>query len=307
MHAAHAIFAGACDVALLVQAFNRSAGWSSSAQQDVLRVRATEFTGGAHGYGGFAQRWIHQGEPYGAWGGRYLHEFGAPREVFGLVAINNRTNAVSNEAAVLRTPITMDDYLDARPIYPPLGLLDCDLPVDCAEAIVVTTTERARDLPHPPVLVHAATFGQSEHGLEYYENGRSWREVAPWIAMRELWRKSELTLDDVDLFFPYDGFTPLAVCFTEAAGFCGAGEAWDLFRSSWVEDEQRLRLNGRTLVSTNGGSLSHGRAGGFNYLTEAVRQLRGEAGARQAPEAKTALVGIGSFYHDPTATLLRSA
>jgi acetyl-CoA acetyltransferase len=306
VHAVHAVFAGACETALVVQAFNRSAGWSQSARNDRLRVLATQFAGGGHGYGGFAQRWIHQGEPYGAWGGRYLHEFGAPREVFGLLAINNRSNAVLNEAAVMRTQITMDDYLSARSIYPPLGLLDCDLPVDCAEALVVTTVERARGLRHKPVLVHAVAFGQGQFGIEYYDNGRSYREAAPWVAMDELRLKSEHDITAVDLFFPYDGFTPIAICFTEAAGFCGPGEAWDLFRSSWDDERNRLVLNGRTLVSTNGGSLSHGRSGGMNYFTEAVRQLRGDAGPRQRPGAATALVGIGSYYHDPTATLLRT-
>jgi acetyl-CoA acetyltransferase len=249
---------------------------------------------------------MHQGEPYGAWGGRYLYEFGVPRDVFGLIAINNRTNASRNEEAVLRTPLTMDDYRNARIIYDPLCLYDCDLPVDCGEAMVLTTSERARSMAKPPVYVHAATFGQAEHGLEYYENGRDYRHVAPWVAMQALWPKSDLGIEDIDLFFPYDGFTPIAVCFTEAAGFCGPGEAYDLFTQYWDKDEGRLKLNGRTLVSTNGGSLSHGRSGGFNYFTESVRQLRGEAGARQVEGAKTSLVGIGSFYHDPTATVLRS-
>ena len=99
-----------------------------------------------------------------------------------------------------------------------------------------------------------------------------------------------------------------AVALTEAAGFCGPGEAQGLFKSCWDEDANILRLNGgRTLVHTHGGGLSMGRAGGFNFYTEAVRQLRGTEGERQAPAAKTALLCAGSsFFHDPASVILRA-
>ena len=83
-------------------------------------------------------------------------------------------------------------------------------------------------------------------------------------------------------------------------GFCGPGECGAFLRQSWDEREQILRFNGRTEVTTNGGGLAHGRAGGSNLYSEAVRQLRGGEGARQVPDARTAMIGIGSFYHDPS-------
>src|SRR5262249_48745504 len=106
----------------------------------------------------------------------------------------------------------------------------------------------------------------------------------------------------------YDGFTLPAVALTEAAGFCKPGEADDLFASSWNMERNILELNGgRTQVMTNGGNLSHGRAGGFNYYTEAVRQLRGTEGSRQVPGAKHALVCAGaSIAHDPATVILRA-
>jgi acetyl-CoA acetyltransferase len=305
MVAAVAVFSGMCETALVVQGHVRTAGWSSDAQKDRMRMRAIDLLGSGHGLGGFEQRWIHQGEPYGAWASRYLFEFGVPRDVYGMIAVNNRRNASLNENAIMRSPITMDDYLSSRMIYDPLCLLDCDVPADCAEALVITTAERARDLPNKPVYIHAMSSGQSEHGLEYYENKRSYLETAPWISMAELWARSDLQVTDMDLFFPYDGFSTLAVCYLEAAGFCGPGEAFDYMKSNWDAQEDRLRLNGRTIVSSNGGSLSHGRSGGMNYIAESVRQLRGEAGVRQVPDAKTSLVGIGSFYHDPAVSVLR--
>jgi acetyl-CoA acetyltransferase len=142
---------------------------------------------------------------------------------------------------------------------------------------------------------------------EYYENGLGWDKTSPWVAMEGLWQRSELRPQDIDIFFPYDGYTATALAHIEAAGFCGVGEAKDAFEDAWDPKESILKLNGRTRISTNGGSLSHGRAGGFNYYTEATTQLRGEAGAeRQVDGAKTALCSIGSFYHDPAAVLLHS-
>lgn len=297
---AEAVFSGTCDFALVVQAYQRDGGMSKSAKNDALRARSTSF-GMRGGWGEYLWR----AESYAAWAGRYMHDYSAPREVFGLLAVNNRTNASRNEGAGLRTPITMDDYLSARMIREPLGMLDFDYPIDCAEAVLLTTAEKAKDLKQKPVYVDSITFGQPEKGADRYENG-NWAEVAPWIAMRKLWSKSDFTVADMDLFYPYDGFSPIAINFTEAAGFCGEGEAWNLFQDSWLKGEKRLKLNGKTYMHTGGGSLSHGRAGGFNYYTEAVRQLRGDAGAHQIQGVKTALFGIGSFYHDSVAVVLHA-
>ncbi len=307
VYAAHAVFSGACDTLLLVQAYQRDQNMSSSAGNDPLRGRASAFGFVRHGFGDYALRWAHSAEPYAAWAGRYMHEYNVPREVFGMVAVNNRTNATMNPNAGLRTPIGMDDYLNARQIREPLGMLDMDFPIDCGEALVLTTAERAKDLAKKPVYIHAATIGQSRHGLERYENGRHWTQTAPWFAMRALWSKTDYKVQDMDLYYPYDGFTPISISFTEASCWCKPGETYDFFKQSWDKKENRLKLNGKTLMLTNGGGLSHGRAGGFNFYTEAVRQLRGEAEEpRQKKGAKTALVGIGSFYHDPSAVILRS-
>lgn len=302
---AHAVFSGACEIALIVSVGQRLGGSSVSARNDPYRARAAKF-GGRHRTADVAMRWSHSAEPYAAWAHRYMYEYKAPREVFGYVAVNNRTGATKNPNAIMRKPITMEDHLSARMIRSPLGLLDCDLPCDCGEAMIVTTADVAKSLPKKPVYIHAATFGETGSGGEAYENGRHWTATAPWVAMDQIWKKSDVGIDDIDLFYPYDGFTPITVAFTEAAGFAKPGQAYGLYRDSWIETEQRLKLRGRTYVQTGGGSMSQGRLGGFNYYTEAVTQLRGEAGARQIPNAKVALIGIGSFYHDPTAVVLRA-
>jgi Thiolase C-terminal domain-like len=184
-----------------------------------------------------------------------------------------------------------------------MQMLDMDVPVDVGEALILTTAERARDLPGKAVYVDAMSMGGTRVG-EFYENGLGWGNFSTDRAMAGLWQRTDLTVDEMDLFYPYDGYTMGAVGFTESAGFCGPGEATGLFQSSWDKEQSILRLRGRTLVTTNGGNLSQGRTGGFGYYAEAVRQLRGDCGDRQVQGASTALIGAGSFYHDPVAVLL---
>jgi acetyl-CoA acetyltransferase len=309
VYAAEAVFAGLCDVALVVQTYTRGLSMSRSAGNDPIRARAARFVAGGAGTGrnqDFARRWLHSGEPYAAWMARYMHDNNVSKDVFGRVAVNNRTHASTNPNAVMRNPITMEEYHDARTIWAPMQLLDMDVPVDCGEAVVITTAERARDLPKKPVYVHAMSLGGSRVG-EFYENSLGWTENSSWIALRGLWERTDLGVDDLDLFFPYDGYTINQVALTEAAGFCKAGEASDLYESSWDREANMLLLNGHTLVNTHGGGLSQGRAGGFNFYTEAVRQLRGTEGDRQVPGARVALTCAGSsFFHDPAAVILRA-
>ena len=304
VYAAQAVATGLCDTLLLVQAYRRGAEMSQSAAADPFRQRAAELAGpGVWRNTDLAQRWYHNGEPYAAWMARYMHDYGVSKDVFGRIAVNNRSHAAKNPNAAVRTPITLEDYHASREIWAPMQMLDMDVPVDAGEALILTTAERARDLPGKAVYVDAMSLGGTRIG-EFYENGLGWGQFSPWRAMAGLWDRTDLTVDDADLFYPYDGYSINAVAFTEAAGFCGLGEATDLFQSSWDKEQNILRLNGRTLVATSGGNLSQGRTGGSGYYAEAVRQLRGDCGDRQAAGARTALVGAGSFYHDPAAVLL---
>jgi hypothetical protein len=166
-----------------------------------------------------------------------------------------------------------------------MQLLDMDVPVDVGEALVLTTAERARDLPGTPVYVDAMSLGGTTVG-EFYENCSGWQATAQSAAAAGLRARTDLGVDDIDLFFPYDGYTVTAVQAVEAAGFCGPGEAGDLFDSSWDPASNILRT------------------GGFAGVAEAVRQLRGGCGDRQVEGASTAMLLGGSFFHDPAAVTL---
>ena len=307
VHAAQAVFSGLCDVALVVQTYMREPSMSRSAAVDPYRQALQKFgdIGGDIGCRDFAKRWVHSGEPYAAWMKRYMHDYGVNKDAFAYMAVNNRSHASRNPEAVMQNPITLEDYHASRMIWEPMQIFDMDVPVDCAEAHIITTAERARDLAVKPVYVHAMSLGGTRVG-EYYENTLGWTENAHWVAAQGLWDRSELRLPDVDIYFPYDGYTIDAIGCLEAVGYCAPGEAGDFLKSSWDPAESVLKLNGKVPVTTHGGGLGLGRAGGANFYSEAVRQLRGGEGARQVHGAKTALINIGSFFHDPSAVMLRA-
>ena len=216
---------------------------------------------------------------YTAWASRYIHEFGVPREHFGYVAINDRSNAARNPAAALREPITMDDYLAARMIRWPLCLLDMDVPVDGADAFVITTAERARDLPLPPVLINAAALGTIDRNEEDQTPGL--HRHGQHVVVEALRAKSDFWIDGVDVYFPYDGFSIITLSWIENAGFCEPGEAGEFIEANWDDDGSRILIGGRVPVNPHGGALSEGATQGSGHVREAVHQLQGLAGRRQ--------------------------
>ena len=308
MAAVNAVHSGAADTVLVYHSVYR-VGFSRSAGNDEFRRRATFGTPDGRNMTGEGQT---DGEPWGmfgatgyaAWASRYFADFHATREDLGLVAINDRSNAARNDNAVMRAPLTMDDYLAARMIREPLCLLDMDIPVDGADAFVVTTTERARDLPQPSVLIHAASMGLAAHPEEHLTV--DWEHTGQAIVAGDLRAKSDYWATDVDLFFPYDGFTIVALRCFESYGFCGPGEGGDFLRSHWVQDESRAMIDGRIPVNPHGGSLSEGGSQGAGHLREAAVQLRGQAGKRQVPGAGVALLTPGGFFFNAQGLVLRT-
>jgi acetyl-CoA acetyltransferase len=214
-----------------------------------------------------------------------MHLYGTTREQLGWLAVNSRRNAARNPAAAYRDPITLEDYLAARPISDPLGLLDCDVPVDGSVAVVVSASERAGDGPHPPVRVEAIG-GASGDGA--WDQRPDYPRMASADAAAEMWSRTDLRPRDVDVAELYDGFTFLTFAWLEALGLCGEGEA-----GPFVEGGHRIALDGDLPLNTYGGQLSAGRMHGYWVLHEALLQLRGTAGGRQVPGAEVAVVSAG--------------
>jgi acetyl-CoA acetyltransferase/uncharacterized OB-fold protein len=216
----------------------------------------------------------------------YFHRYGGDRSTLGWVAVNSRANAARNPEAVYREPFTIDDYFAARLVTTPFGLLDCDVPVDGAVAVVVSAIETAADRPRPPVLVEAVGTQILER-LSWDQDTLS-HEPQTKGPSRHLWTRTDLRQDDIDLALLYDGFTFNAVSWLESLGFCEPGGAGD-----FIDSGRGIALDGRLPLNPHGGQLSAGRLHGFGHVREAMLQLRGEAAGRQVPGARTAVVTTG--------------
>ncbi|ANI40859.1 thiolase C-terminal domain-containing protein [Mycolicibacterium vaccae] len=277
-----AVAAGACETALVFRCLTRAAGHQGGVASgpDEISGRDQFLT------------------PYGYLGGilvnlamkkrRWIDEYSRPEDDFGRIAVNARRWSALNPRAVLRDALTMDDYLSSRMVVDPLRVLDCDYPVNGAVATVITTAERANDLRQPAVLVDAMAYATGR--------GADWVFDVDFLyggmfnCAERLWRRSSLTLDDVDVAEVYDGFTPVTVAWIEALGACGRGEFGD-----WVGDGSRLAPGGDFPLNTAGGQLAEGRLHGIGFLNEAVLQLRGQCENRQVQDARVALVASGVY------------
>jgi len=236
--------------------------------------------------------------PYGYLGGiimnvamakqRWLAQYGRTEEDFGHIAVNARRWSALNPRAVLRDPITMDDYLGSRMISDPLRLLDCDYPVNGAVATVITTAERARDLRQHPVLIDSLSYGTGAQVDWVFPADALHGGTVP--CAERLWARSSFGPGDVDVAQIYDGFTMVTAQWIEALGFCGIGEYGD-----WIGDGTRIGPGGDLPTNTAGGQLAEGRLHGVSFLNEAVLQLRGQCGERQVPEASVAVVASGLY------------
>ena len=282
MLAALAVAAGLCRHALVYRTVTEATAAASTGR---LGIGA-----GSRSVSGFAQ-WV---IPFGAMSAanwlalhavRHMHEYGTRREHLGEIALTARAHAALNPAAVYREPLTMDDYLGARMVTWPFGLYDCDVPVDGSTAVVVSAADAARDLPHPAVHINAV--GSAIRGRPVWDQWEDLTTMAARDAAAQLWARTDLKPADVDTIQLYDGFSWLTLAWIEALGFCQRGEG-----GPFVEGG-RVRLGGAMPLNTWGGQLSGGRLHGFGFLAEAIRQLRGQCGARQVKECEVAVVAAG--------------
>jgi acetyl-CoA acetyltransferase len=303
-NAVGAVASGQCDVVLAYHAIYRNASNSRSADNDPFRRAALRGMGFGGGGDGFGPDTVGGAVGYTAWASRYLYEYGEERDLFGYIAINDRSNAALNPDAVMREPMTLDDYMNARMIRWPLCLFDMDVPIDGADAFIITTPERARDLRLKPVLIHATTAGMVAQNEE--DQTPSLQHHGQHVVLEALKAKSDIWIDDIDVYFPYDGFTFITVSWIENTGWCGLGEARQFIKDNWDTDRNRLLIKGRIPVNPHGGALSEGGTQGSGHTREAVHQLQGIAGERQVPGASKALLTLGGFFFNAQGAVFRT-
>jgi acetyl-CoA acetyltransferase len=238
--------------------------------------------------------------PYGAGGPNasfafltsyYMQKHGATREDFGKLCVAQRANALRFAYSLFKKPLTMEEYLGARPIAEPLHLFDCVMPCAGAEAFLVLREQRAKSLG----LAYARLRATIERHNAFASDPVQMR--AGWALDREdLYRQAGAGPEDMDFVETYDDYPVISVMQLEDLGFCGKGEGPAFVR------KHSFTWDGSFPLNTSGGQLSVGQAGaggGFLGMVEALRQLTGEASGRQVKKAKLGLVsGFGMINYD---------
>jgi acetyl-CoA acetyltransferase len=214
----------------------------------------------------------------------YLQRHGASRDAMAAVLVEARANGARIPWSYwYERPITEQDYLDARVIADPIGVLDCDIPVDGVAAFVLGRADRARDLPHPPVYVAGYAMGSPRRTrLPTHWPLDDIMDAGVEIA-RRLEDASGLALSEVDVPQLYDGFSPFVYFWLESLGFCPVGEA-----HRFVQDGG-IATDGGLPILSGGGALGNGRMHGVPQMLECYLQLSRRAGARQLPSAEVGL------------------
>ena len=225
---------------------------------------------------------------YGMVAQRHMHEYGTTSEQLAEIAVTTRRHAGLNPNAKYRDPITVEDVLASRIISSPLHLLDCCVISDGGGALVVTSEERARDLPSKPVRVLGGGIAARHSGV----GERDITDIAARQSGARAFERAGVKHSDIDFCMIYDSFTITVLSTLENLGFCGLGEG-----GAFVEGG-RIGLGGELPINLDGGGLSSNHPGmrGMFLVIEATKQLRGECGERQVHDAKLALChGTGGF------------
>jgi acetyl-CoA acetyltransferase len=287
LHAAAAIDSGAADVVVAYRAIRARSG---SSRFGAPKTSPSPTSGHS---GTTAMQWC---MPYGvltpaSWmalnATRYMHAYRVTSADFGRAVAQLRAYAEVNPAAWgYKRPMTLEDHQASRWIAEPcIRLLDCCQETDGSVALVITSSDRAADLPNRPVVIGAAaTAGlfEQEIASDHYRPDLSVMEGSVALG-RRLFDRSDFRRDELDAAMIYDAFSPILLMQLEALGLCGPGEAKDFIADG------NLALDGSLPTNTNGGLIGEGYIHGLNLVLEAVRQLRGTA-VNQVPDARRVLV-----------------
>ncbi|MCP5281841.1 MAG: thiolase [Rhodoferax sp.] len=287
-HAQLAIQAGLCEVALIAYgSTQRSMGRANVAAPD-LNPHESPY------------RPLYTASSYALAASRHMYQYGTTREQLAQIAVAARQWALHNPKAWEKEPLTVEDVLKARPVSSPLTVRDCCLVTDGGGALIVTSAERARTLKSKPAYV----LGVGED-LGHYSIS-SMPDLTVTGAVRSgaaAYAMADLQPSDIDVVQVYDAFSITTLLFLEDLGFCTKGEG-----GRFVSDGA-IAPGGRLPVNTNGGGLSYCHPGmyGVFVLIEAVRQLRGDLGARQVPGCETAIAhGNGGTLSAQSTVILGS-
>jgi acetyl-CoA acetyltransferase len=279
-HAMLALHHGLCDVAVVSHGESGRSGVGVTPRRDTAipgQYEASYGFGGAPTYFGLITT-------------RHMHEYGTTLEQWAQVAVSTRKWAALNPKAKNREPITVKDVLDSRPVIWPFNVLNICLVTDAGGAVVLTRADRAKDCAKKPIYVRGAGEGAEHVSLTQMRN-LTFSE-ATRVSGEKALAMAGVGPRDFNHVMLYDAFTSGPPLMLEALGLAKRGEGVNFF------EEGRSTPGGSLPINTNGGGLSYTHSGmyGIFPIIESVRQLRGECGPRQVPNAKLGLVnGMGGM------------
>jgi len=230
---------------------------------------------------------------------RHMALYGTTTDHFAEVAIACRQHALLNDNALMKKPITLDDHRQSRMISDPFRLLDCSLESDGGAAIVVSSAERAADLRQPRIYISGVAEGHPDMPGSITQRP-DMTSLGIAKAARRAFEMAQVTHADIDLVELYDCFTYVVIRQLEDLGFCKKGEGGPFIEGG------RLRLGGELPCNTHGGLLSQAHVWGLNHIVELVRQLRGQAGRAQVPDAHVGLITGYGDMGDGAVAILRN-
>lgn len=275
-HAAQAVATGAAKVVLVCAGENRATGMSRDDAVSALAAVGHPYFEAPYGVG--------IPSLYALVAQAYMHKYGTRREEMAAVAVNTRAHAARHPNAHMKTPLTIEDVLASKPISDPLNMYDCCLISDAGGAFIVTSPERAADLPAKPI--HLAGIGEA-HTHEHLICAPSLTEFGAERSSRAAYAMAGLGPKDMDVAMLYDCFSIVPIIEAEELGLVERGGAGAFFADG------KAAVGGELPINTHGGMLSHahaGAVGGLMGIVEAVRQLRGVADGRQVANAEAAVV-----------------
>ena len=259
------IEAGMCNTVAIFRSMN---GYSQvriggTGARSAVPVKGDEIHSRAYG-------WQSAGQMFAPTFMRHMYDYGTTPEQVAMVKVVHSEHASNNPKALYKNRVSVDDVLNSRMICKPLHLLDCCVETDNATCIIITRTERARDLKPRPALIRSVVGRCCKPRIDmHYQHGPI-STVAGHYAKDILWPNAGLGPEDVDLTAAYDAFTFTSMLQLEDYGFCKKGEG-----GTYVSDGT-TRLGGKRPNNTSGGHLCEGYTHGMNMVIENVRQLRGE-------------------------------
>ena len=292
-HAAQAVETGAADIVLVCAGENRATGMSRDDAVGALTAVGHPYFEAPYGIG--------IPSLYALIAQAYMHKYGTTREEMAAASVSMRSNALKHPNAHMKTPLTVQDVLESKPISEPLNMYDCCLISDAGGAFIVTTPERAKDLPGKDVFL----AGIAElHTHEHLTSAPSLTDFGAEHTGKQAYAMAGLGPGDMDVAMLYDCFSIVPIIEMEELGLAKRGEGGARFAAG------DTLIGGSLPVNTHGGMLSHahaGAVGGLMGIIEAVRQLRGEAGERQTPGANAAVIhGEGGLLSSHCTIVLTS-